>query len=544
MEVFSQSLFIATLALIGVIIIVSSLMSGIIERSGLPQVAIFLMLGAVLGPAGLALLNPTLDSPELRVVATLGLALVLFNDAISLDLGEVRRHGRLAALMLGPGTLLSALLIAAAAWLILGVPPAAAAILGAALASTDPVLLRGLLRHPRIPDNARLALRLESGMNDAVLLPIVIIAMVFLSQSTDYEAAIDWARLVINLLVLGPFAGVAVGLVAIATLDMVRRRIGIRRDYESIYSLGVAFSAFAAAEALGGSGFLAAFAAGLTISALDVELCECFVEYGETTAEMTLLFTFVLFGTSLIWQGFGVLDWRLIVFTLMVLLARPAAFLLSLARTDLSWRTRNLIAWFGPRGLSSMLLVLLPVFATIDGSVALFNSASFVVLVSVLVYSFVPMFLNRNQTAGEAEFTPPVTVPTLPPVNGGPTTPITDIIEHRPVPRITLSEVQQLQKAGHPVLLVDARSERSYKTGKPQARNAIWLPPDHAVAQAIKLDLPREATLVVYCGCPDEATSLRVVEDLRQAGWPHSYALEGGITGWEEAHLPTEIIER
>ena len=77
----------------------------------------------------------------------------------------------------------------------------------------------------------------------------------------------------------------------------------MRRDYESIYSLGLAFAAYAAAESVHGSGFIAAFAAGLTISALDVELCDCFLEYGETTAEMALLFTFVLFGTSIIWSG-------------------------------------------------------------------------------------------------------------------------------------------------------------------------------------------------------------------------------------------------
>jgi len=72
----------------------------------------------------------------------------------------------------------------------------------------------------------------------------------------------------------------------------------VRRDYESLYSLGIAFTAFAAAETVHGSGFLAAFAAGMTIAALDVELCDCFVEYGAVTAEMLLLFTFVLLGSS------------------------------------------------------------------------------------------------------------------------------------------------------------------------------------------------------------------------------------------------------
>ena len=93
---------------------------------------------------------------------------------------------------------------------------------------------------------------------------------------------------------------------AITLLDQVRKRVGVRRDYESLYALGVAFTAFAAAEAVDGSGFLAAFAAGLTIAALDVELCDCFLDYGEATAEMLLLLTFVAFGALLIWTGFSV----------------------------------------------------------------------------------------------------------------------------------------------------------------------------------------------------------------------------------------------
>src|SRR4029079_806165 len=126
-------------------------------------------------------------------------------------------------------------------------------------------------------------------------LPIVLVAMAFLGEGSLATSA-DWARMGLQLFLLGPGAGVAVGLLGVATLDLVRRRLGIRRDYESLYSLGLAFAAFAAAESLHGSGFLAAFAAGITISLVDVELCDCFQEYGETTAEMALLFTFVLLG--------------------------------------------------------------------------------------------------------------------------------------------------------------------------------------------------------------------------------------------------------
>src|SRR5439155_12381471 len=180
--------------------------------------------------------------------------------------------------------------------------------LGAALASTDPVMLRALLNKPSVDSGVRQALRLEGGMNDAVLLPMVLVGMTLLGHASSPGPS-QWTHLAMSVLILSPAAGVVVGLAGVGMLELVRKRIGVRRDYESIYSLGVAFAAFAAAESVHGSGFLAAFAAGITIAALDVELCDCFLEYGETTAEMTLLFTFVLFGSSLIWSGFTVLSW-------------------------------------------------------------------------------------------------------------------------------------------------------------------------------------------------------------------------------------------
>src|SRR5213076_3311292 len=148
MEFFNPHFFVLTLGLVGVVIIIAALLSGLIDRSDLPQIGVFLALGAMLGPAGLGLLDVSLDSPILRVVATLSLVLVLFTDAVSLSIAEIRRHRLLAFLVIGPGTLLSAALIALAAWMFLDFSPASAVMIGAALASTDPVMLRGLLKRP------------------------------------------------------------------------------------------------------------------------------------------------------------------------------------------------------------------------------------------------------------------------------------------------------------------------------------------------------------------------------------------------------------
>jgi NhaP-type Na+/H+ or K+/H+ antiporter len=488
MESFSAEFFVLTLALLGVVIIVAALLSGLIDRSDLPQVGVFLALGAILGPAGLDLLDVSLDSPILRVVATLSLVLVLFTDAVSLSMAEVSRHRGLAIRVLGPGTLLSAVLIALAACWLLDFSAASAAMIGAALASTDPVMLRGLLRRPGLPEPVRLALRLESGLNDVVLLPIILVAMALLSQTR--LDGIGLARLALDLFLLGPGAGVAVGLLALGALELVRRKTGVRRDYESLYSLGVAFAAYAAAEAVHGSGFLAAFCAGLTIAALDVDLCDCFHEYGQTTAEMTLLFTFVLFGSSLIWRGLLVLDLTTLSFAVAVVLFRPIAFFLSLAGTDLDRRSRLLIAWFGPRGLSSLLLILVPVFAGVPGSESLFVICCLVVLLSVALHGGSLMVLGRKGC-------PPVTASRERPLPAVPTR-STDG-QPSDEDRISVEELRRLRASGAPVLVLDARSEPSFASSEFQAQGAVRMPPDQAVRGIAELNVPRDTWIVAFC---------------------------------------------
>ncbi|HEX6718201.1 MAG TPA: cation:proton antiporter, partial [Pyrinomonadaceae bacterium] len=226
---------VAALALIGIVIVVSALLSGLVDKSGLPHVAVFILIGAALGPAGFGVFDITLASPVVRVVATLSLTLVLFTDAVTLNTNEVKRHAGLTFRILGPGTILCAALTAVGAWWLLGVPPAPAAILGAALASTDPVLLRGLLRRTDISSDARQALRLESGLNDVVLLPIVVVAITLIMRQ-DPETSASFAKMGFGLFVLGPGAGIAIGLVAVSALDLIRKRVGVRRDYESLYS--------------------------------------------------------------------------------------------------------------------------------------------------------------------------------------------------------------------------------------------------------------------------------------------------------------------
>jgi NhaP-type Na+/H+ or K+/H+ antiporter len=457
------------LALVGSVILTASLFSGVVERTGFPQVAFFLALGLLLGPHALGIIDLPLHSPTLEVMATLALVLVLFTDAVSLDTVALRRSLRVGLVVLGPGTLLPALINTLAVRFLLDWSWPHAAIAGAALASTDPVLLRALLRHPRLPYPVRSALRVESGMNDAVLLPVVVLAIAALAEGGLTAVGGRLAAL----FVLGPALGLLIGWLAIRLLAAVRTRWGVRRDYESLYALGIALSAFPVAEAVGGSGFLAAFAAGLVIALMDVELCDCFHDYGEATAEMLLLLTFVAFGASLIWSGIAMLDGRALVVVAICLFSRPVVLWPALTATRLSVGERKLVRWLGPRGLSSLLLVMLAVMARVEAADQMFALVSLGVLGSLLLHGGIIWITQRRLATS----------------NGAPA--------H--AEGVTIAQLQQWDAQGKPYVLVDTRAARSWETDARMAVDAVRLNPDQPVRSARELGLSQHATLVLYC---------------------------------------------
>jgi sodium/hydrogen antiporter len=280
----------------------------------------------------------------------------------------------------------------------------------------------------------------------------------------------------LELLVVGPLLGLLVGWLGIRMLVYVRSSWGVRRDYESLYALGIAVSAFALGEAAGGSGFLSAFFAGLVIAILDVELCDCFHDYGEATAEMLLLLTFVAFGGSLIWTSFQIISLETVAVAAVALLTRTLVLLPALSFTTLPAGEASLLAWMGPRGLSSLLLVMLAVIARVEGAEEMFAVASLAVLASLLLHGGGILWLTqrRLQTAtGEPAGAQP---------NG-----------------ITIATMNEWRAQGKPYVLLDARAQRSWESDHRTAAGALRLSPDEPVRSARELGLSQHGTLVVYC---------------------------------------------
>ena len=377
--------FILAFGIVAIVMTITALTSGLVERSPLSSPLMFLALGFILGEGVLGVVEMGPHDLFLEVVATLTLCLVLFLDATKLQIDELGRKWLVPVLILGPGTGLIIVLGAVPIALLLGFSWVLAFIGGAILASTDPVVLREVVRDRRIPRSVRQVLRIEAGTNDIVVLP-VILALIAVAQS-EVEDAAGWAEFLARLLVLGPVIGFAVGGLGSWIMTKADAFMTVRREHQALYGIGLVLAAYTAATAAGGNGFLAAFAAGLAVVLLDQKLCDCFLEYGEITSEIAMLLAFVLFGAVLS----GIIDNvdvgpAIVLAVLVIFVIRPSVLGLVLSRAKMSWEAHAFISWFGPRGLNSLLLALLAVQAGVEDSELLLATVGVVVLASVIVH--------------------------------------------------------------------------------------------------------------------------------------------------------------
>ena len=466
----------------------ATLVSGLVERSPLTFPLIFLGLGFVLGEPVLAVITIGPDDLILEVVATLTLSLVLFLDAVNIEVDALGKRWLIPALILGPGTALIIALGTLPFALLLGFPWTVAFIGGAVLASTDPVVLREIVRDERIPRSVRQVLKIEAGTNDIVILPVVLVLIaVARAQVGD---SVQWPVFLGQLLLLGPAIGFAVGGIGSWVLGKVDSRWGIRREYQAVYGLGLVLAAYAASTAAGGDGFLGAFSAGLAVVLLNQTLCDCFLEYGEVTSEMAMLLAFVLFGAVLSnLLGTVTIGPALLTAGLVIFVIRPSVLGLLLAKSRMSWEANAFVSWFGPRGLNSLLLVLLAVHAGVGDSELLLATVGLVVLVSVTIHGataapFAAWYARKASEETLAE----EREGSAPGLFGS---------DKSEVRQITPEELRALLARPDSPIVLDVRSRSDYERDRARIPGSVRVLPDHAAEWAA--DLAADRQIVAYC---------------------------------------------
>jgi sodium/hydrogen antiporter len=325
---------------------------------------LFVGFGYALGASGFDLLDARINSSLLHGFAEITLVLVLFTDAAGVHLRSLKHRAAIPARMLLIGMPLTiALGTVVAHWVSPDAPLILAVLVAALLTPTDAALTQSVLSSDKMPSRIRQAINVESGLNDGLAVPVIILAAILSAQvtGTSFEGAPDnLYRFVALQLTLGPLIGIAVGYLLARLLDLAIARGDVTDSARGIAVLAGALSCFALSEWLGGNGFIAAFVGGLTLgNTLKADRTFIF-EFMESEGQILTLLTFIIFGAVLLPAGLEHVNWHTWVLALSFLtFVRMLPIWASLAGTGLATSEKLALGWFGPRGLASILFVLL-----------------------------------------------------------------------------------------------------------------------------------------------------------------------------------------
>ena len=377
-------------ALIASAVLAFGLVSRRIEGSVLTPPLAFVALGMVLAPGGLGVLEIEIGEGLAHLLAEFTLILVLFGDAARIDVPALRRELGLPLRLLALGLPLTVLAgFGLAVWLLPELSLVHAALLAAILAPTDAALGQAVVSDSRVPLRIRQALNVESGLNDGLALPVVLILAALAGAGADGgRSAVEWLGFAALQVTVGPTAGLAVGWLGARAVHAAAARGWMSDSFEQLSGLALALLAFAGAELAGGNGFIAAFTAGLTFGTVARGFCEGLYRFVEAEGQLLVLLVFLMLGCALAWpalQAAGPANWIYALSSLTIVRMLPVA--IALLGSRLQPVSVIFLGWFGPRGLASLLFALLVAGPQImPEDTPIFSTVVLTVLLSVLLH--------------------------------------------------------------------------------------------------------------------------------------------------------------
>jgi NhaP-type Na+/H+ or K+/H+ antiporter len=384
----------------GVVLLVSVSLSGVAARTILSTALLFLLAGALIGQGGFGLVTIAPHDPLVTALADIALFTVLFTDGQRASLPALREGWRLSGRALGLGMPLTMVGIAVPAHFLVGMDWPTAFLLGATLSPTDPVFAAAIVGRADVPLRLRRLLNVESGLNDGLALPFVLIFLATAAHTSSNLATVGIE------LVLGLVLGIAIP--ALITLAWRLKVLTAEPRLQALGPLAIAVMLYAACHLTHANPYLAAFAAGSTLATMDRVAAEHFEPLGDLLSEITKFAALLVFGALITPDRLSHLTlggWILAV--LAIVLVRPAAMLLSLLRTPLSRRERSAAAWFGPKGFASVVYGLLALQSGIPDSALVFDLVAVTIALSIVLHSSTDV-----PVAKALRFEPPDNLPT------------------------------------------------------------------------------------------------------------------------------------
>lgn len=375
------------LAILALFTFLFSLISGRVERLPISGPVIFVLVGLLLGPLGLGWFTDDVSQGAFKVLVDLTLALILFIDAANTDLTVLRRQWKIPTRMLLvglPGAI--ALGFLAAIVLFDSLTLYEAAILATLLAATDAALGKAVVTNPSVPSRLREGLNCESGLNDGLCVPILLLFIALAHGQTD-----GGTNLAITLLLEELGIGAAVGL-SVAGAGAWALKASASRNWISDVWLqlsvpALAIASFTIAQSLHGSGYIAAFTGGMLFGGLARNATHKLVMPGEGISESMAMLTWLIFGTAVIGQSVQYFSWEIVLYAILSLtIVRMIPIYLALSGTGEKTASRLFLGWFGPRGLASLVFAIIVLNEQLPGGHFIAMVATCVVGMSLVLH--------------------------------------------------------------------------------------------------------------------------------------------------------------
>ncbi len=360
-----------SLAIFAIFLFSYSVIAGRVEKSVISGPMIFVFAGLAMSSLGLGWLGGSVTRDQLRILADVTLALVLFVDAANADLSVLRRQFRIPSRMLLvglPGIILLGFGFAVLMFDELSIYEAA--ILATMLAATDAALGKAVITDKVVPVRLREALNVESGLNDGLCVPILLF-FVALATATATGDQNNTSAIFLIAEELGIGAAVGIGFAAMGgmTIRWCWKQGWITKVWIQTTVVALAVASFAVAQSLHGSGYIAAFVGGMLFGFLAKEATHDLVLAAEGTAESLAMLTWLLFGAAVVAENMDLLTWEIVLYALLSLtVIRIVPIFLSLTGTGESSSSRLFLGWFGPRGLASIVFAIIVLDADLPGS--------------------------------------------------------------------------------------------------------------------------------------------------------------------------------
>jgi NhaP-type Na+/H+ or K+/H+ antiporter len=387
------------LAAVSLALIAYAAISARVDGTPLTPPILFAAAGLLLGIDGLGLVDPDPDGHGVKLLAEATLAVVLFADASRIDLAALRSEAGFPARLLGIGLPLTIVAGFAAALVVLpGLAWPEALVLAVVLAPTDAALGQAVVTTERLPLRVRQSLNVESGLNDGICVPLFLVA---LAVAEAEEGAIGngaAVTLVAEKIGYGALAGGVAGVLATVVVVSAVGRGLVAHDWLQVLPLAAAGLAYGSAEAVGGSGFIAAFVGGAVFGGLRRSRGGDVSHLVDQAGQVLAAVTFVVFGAVILGPAVGAATWQHALYAALSLTAiRMVPVAIAMLGTGARRPTVAFVGWFGPRGLASLVFaVILLQEADLAGETTLLTVSFLTIGLSILAHGLSAAPLARR----------------------------------------------------------------------------------------------------------------------------------------------------